>query len=136
MARDLPRGWILPDAAILELAVARPQTREALARVAAVPPGTATRAADELLAAIAAAPPAERRARDERRRGASRPEQVQLQKVLQKRLGEIAAELVIQPEVLATRRELAALARGDRDVPALRGWRREVVGERLLAAMH
>ena len=51
------------------------------------------------------------------------------------RLAAIAAELAIQPEVLATRRELAALARGERDVPALCGWRREVVGERLLAAL-
>ena len=134
MARDLPRGWILPDAAILELAVARPGTREALARVADVPPGATARTADELLAAIAAAPPPEAR-RDENGAGRPGPEQLQLQKILQKRLGEIATELVIQPEVLATRRELVALARGDRDVPALRGWRREVVGERLLAAM-
>jgi len=134
MARDLPRGWILPDAAILELAVARPETREALARVAAVPPGTAARAADELLAAVAAALPPEAR-RDGDGAGRPGPEQLQLQKLLQKRLGEIATELVIQPEVLATRRELVALARGDRDVPAMRGWRRGIVGERLLAAM-
>ncbi len=134
MARDLPRGWILPDVAILELAVARPESREALARVAAVPPGAAARTADELLAAIAAALPPEA-GRDEDGAGRPGPEQLRLQKMLQKRLGEIATELVIQPEVLATRRELAALARGDRDVPALRGWRREVVGERLLAAL-
>jgi len=133
MARDLPRGWVLPDAAILELAAARPQSRDALARVAEVPPGTAARAAEELLAAIAA-PVEGSPARDE---GAGRPgpDQLRLQKALQKRLAEIAAELVIQPEVLATRRELAALARGERDVPAMRGWRREVVGERLAAAI-
>ena len=63
------------------------------------------------------------------------PEQLRLQKALQVRLAAIAAELGIQPEVLATRRELAALARGERDVPSLCGWRREVVGERLLAAL-
>ncbi len=133
MARDLPRGWVLPDAAILELAAARPQSRDALARVAEVPPGTATRAAEELLAAIAA-PVEGAPARDE---GAGRPgpDQLRLQKALQKRLAEIAAELVIQPEVLATRRELAALARGERDVPAMQGWRREVVGERLVAVI-
>ncbi len=133
MARDLPRGWVLPDVAILELAVARPQTRDALTRVAAVPPGTAARAGDELLAAVAAPVASAAFAGD----GAGRPgpEQVSMQKVLQKRLAEIAAELAIQPEVLATRRELAALARGDREVPALRGWRREAVGEKLLAAL-
>ena len=62
------------------------------------------------------------------------PEQLRLQKALQERLAAIAAELAIQPEVLATRRELAALARGERDVPALSGWRREVVGEKRCSA--
>jgi ribonuclease D len=134
MARDLPRGWVLPDAAILELATVRPRTRDALARVAGIPPGTAARAADELLAAVAAEPVGDDRAGEAA--GRPGPEQLRLQKLLQKRLGEVAAELAIQPEVLATRRELAALARGERDVPVMRGWRREVVGERLLAAMH
>ena len=120
MARNLPRGWILPDAAIHELAMARPATREALARVAGVPPGTAARAAPELLAAIAAhaADDARHAGGDPGRPG---PEQLRLQKALQARLAAIAAELGIQPEVLATRRELAALARGERDVPAMGG---------------
>jgi ribonuclease D len=133
MARDLPRGWILPDAAIHELAESRPRTREALARISAVPPGTAARAGEELLAAIAAPPGEAGLVAD----GAGRPgpEQVRLQKALQKRLGELAAELDIQPEVLATRRELAAIARGDRDVAAMCGWRRKEVGEKLLAVL-
>jgi hypothetical protein len=37
--------------------------------------------------------------------------------------------------VLATRRELAALVRGARELPVLSGWRREVIGEPLLAAL-
>jgi ribonuclease D len=134
MARDLPRGWILPDVAIYELAVARPQTREALARVASVPEGTAARAGDDLLAAIAASAndAAARGAADAARPG---PEELRLQKALQRALAAISAELGIQPEILATRRELAALARGARELPVLSGWRREVVGEKLLAAL-
>src|SRR5688572_19223647 len=134
IARNLPRGWVMPDEAILELAAVRPRTREALAEVGSLPPGTAVPAAEELLAAIAAAAAFEGGPAGDRG-GRPGPEQVRLQKVLQKRLMEVAAGLVIQPEVLATRRELAALARGERDVPALRGWRREVVGEKLLAAL-
>ena len=38
-------------------------------------------------------------------------------------------------EILATRRELESLVRGDREVRPLRGWRRSVVGEALLAAL-
>ena len=134
MDRDLPRGWVLPDVAIHELAEARPQSREQLARLATVPRGTALRAADEILAAVAAA-------RDEtgerETEGAARPgpEQLRRQKLLQRQLTTLASELGIQPEVLATRRELAALARGSRESIVLSGWRRAVVGEPLLAAL-
>ncbi len=134
MDRDLPRGWILPDAAIHELATSRPRTREALVRIATVPRGTATRAGDALLAAVAA--PVDQdspRAREDI--GRPGPEQLRIQKALQARLAAIATGLGIHPEVLATRRELAALARGARQLPMLAGWRREVVGEPLLAAL-
>jgi ribonuclease D len=133
MARDLPRGWILPDAAIYELAEARPRSREALLRIPAVPRGTAARAADELLAAIAE-PGGQEVSRIDGP-GRPGPEQVQRQKALQRRLAEVASELRIEPEVLATRRELAAIARGARDLPVLTGWRRAAVGDRLLAAI-
>jgi ribonuclease D len=39
------------------------------------------------------------------------------------------------PEVLATRRDLQQLLSGDTDVPPLKGWRREVVGEALLSQL-
>jgi ribonuclease D len=134
MSRNLPRGWVMPDEAIYELATRRPRTRDALARIASVPAGTAARAADELLAAIAApAGPAQSRGAEDA--GRPGPEQVRLQKALQQELAAIAAGLGIQPEILATRRELAALARGDRGVPALSGWRKDVVGEKLLAVL-
>lgn len=133
MARDLPRGWVLPDAAILELARLRPASRQALASVASVPQGTAARAADEILAAIAAADRTGMAAGDDSRR--PNPEELRRQRTLQSRLAALAAELGIHPEVLATRRELAALARGVRDLPVLSGWRRAVVGEPLLAGL-
>jgi ribonuclease D len=132
IARDLPRGWVLPDAAIHQLAQTRPRTREQLSRADAVPPGTAARAADELLAAIAAA--ADGAApRDTAEIGRPGAEELRLEKALQKELAVIAGELGIQPEILATRRELAALSRGARELPLLAGWRRDVVGKRLLA---
>jgi ribonuclease D len=61
------------------------------------------------------------------------------QKALAQRLAGVvdahAAALGISPEILATRGELKTLAIGDRDVPALRGWRRAEIGEKLLAAL-
>ena len=41
-------------------------------------------------------------------------------------------ELGIAPEILATRREMERLVAGARDGGPLSGWRREVIGERLL----
>jgi ribonuclease D len=43
--------------------------------------------------------------------------------------------LVIGPQLLATRRELEKLAAGRRDISLLRGWRAEVVGQKLLSAL-
>ena len=43
-----------------------------------------------------------------------------------------AAELKVSAEILAPRGELKALAMGARHVQALKGWRREEIGENLL----
>jgi ribonuclease D len=48
---------------------------------------------------------------------------------------EVAKGLEINAEVLATRRELEKLAAGRQDVSLLRGWRKAIVGEKLLAAL-
>ncbi|GAC1460490.1 MAG: hypothetical protein PVSMB6_20610 [Steroidobacteraceae bacterium] len=47
----------------------------------------------------------------------------------------VASELNLVPEVLATRRDLEQLADGRRDGALLSGWRRAILGERLLAAL-
>lgn len=136
VARDLPRGWVLPDAAIYELAQARPGTREDLSRLSSVSPATASRSGDAILAAIRAAVAATgavTRANDDP--GRPGPDELRRVKSLQERLQAIAQELGIQPEVLATRRELAALVRGARELPLLTGWRRSVIGKPLLAAL-
>jgi ribonuclease D len=58
---------------------------------------------------------------------------------LVKRLGDVtrsvAAELQISPELLATRRDLEALAQGDAQAAPLQGWRLGVVGRQLQAAL-
>lgn len=134
MESDLPRGWVLPDAALFDIALARPRTREELSRLRTVPRATAARAADEILATLSGHPesPEDPAAAIPSR---PRPEQLRQLKNLQQRLFAIATELGIQPEVLATRRELGALLRGERDLQVLSGWRRAVVGEPLLAAL-
>ena len=63
------------------------------------------------------------------------PAQLAMVKRLADIAAEVAKELEISTEVLATRRELEKLAAGKREVSLLRGWRADVVGERLLAAL-
>ena len=133
--RNLPRGWVIPDDAIRELARLRPRSVADLQRVESLPGAVATRFADEVLqairdAAISAPPDA-----DERTVERLTPEQQSGVRRLQEVLQGIATEAGIGAEVLATRRDLTALVRGARDVAPLAGWRREVVGERLLAAL-
>jgi ribonuclease D len=133
MERNRPRGWILDDAALRELIVRVPRSRAALEAIEAIPPGVLRHCGEELLARIAAAKvPDPAPALDTRQR----PDPVK--SALVKKLGAVtqavATELGISPEVLATRRDLERLAEGSEDIAALRGWRRSVVGERLLGA--
>ena len=51
---------------------------------------------------------------------------------------DVAAELEIGPEVLATRKDIEAIAFGSvapADSTLLHGWRRQVIGEKLLSAL-
>jgi ribonuclease D len=89
---------------------------------------------DELLECIQAAavpdpaPPINTRARPD-------PAKTALVKKLAALNQTLAADLGLSPEVLATRRDLELLVDGRSDVGVLRGWRREVVGNRMLAAL-
>jgi ribonuclease D len=111
-----------------------PRSVEALAAIPDFPAGLIRHCAAELLDCVTAAqvpdpaPPVNTRPRPDPVRNA-----------LVKKLGAlnqtIAADLGLSPEVLATRRDLEQLADGRRDVGVLRGWRRTVVGDRMLAAL-
>lgn len=133
MRRDLPRSWVIPDDTLRELARRRPDSPAALAAVPGLPAALAKHAADELLALLAAATPDT--GPDHEPPNRLTPEQKAAMRRLQAALQGAAAALDISAEVLATRRDLTALVRGSRDAAPLRGWRREAVGEALLAAL-
>jgi ribonuclease D len=129
-----PRGWILDDAVLREVVQRVPRTLEALTAIGEMPPGLVKRRGAELLELIAAAqvpeppPPLPGRARPD-------PVRAALVKKLAQLTQDAARELQLVPEALATRRDLEQLADGRRDGPLLLGWRRAVIGERLLAAL-
>jgi ribonuclease D len=129
-----PRGWILEDALLREIVMQVPRTLQQLTELSDMPSGLVKRRGAELLACIESAgipePPPPLPAR-------TRPDAAKT--ALVRKLGAIsqsvAEELRLVPEVLATRRDLEQLAEGRRDGPPLRGWRLDVLGQRLLAAL-
>lgn len=63
------------------------------------------------------------------------PAKVALVKHLSGIIQSVATELNLAPELLATRRDLEQLADGHEQASVLSGWRHEVLGKRLLAAL-
>jgi ribonuclease D len=132
--RNRPRGWILEESVLREIVLRVPRTAEDLAAIADLPASVLKHCAADILACVRAAaipdptPPRDPRARPD-------PAKTALVRRLADLNHSIAAELSMSPEVLTTRRELEQLADGRLDLPVLQGWRKSVVGERLVAGL-
>ena len=134
-ARDVPRGRVLKDDAIYEVAQQQPTTAAALAQLRTIPRGfERSRSADEILAAVkgVVALPKDQLPRLPKHRPTANGNgaAVDLLKVLLKMISESHG---VAAKVIATVDDLEALAADDAaDVPALHGWRRELFGETAL----
>jgi ribonuclease D len=131
-ARDIPRGRVLKDEALTEIAAHPPEDTEALEKVRAVPKGfAASRLGKGLVEAIEAgrnAPPpdgSEGGGQTRRRREPS-PAAIDLLKTLLRLRCEAAS---VAPRLIANAEDIEKLAAGEDDgVAALSGWRAEVFG--------
>ncbi|MFG1348930.1 ribonuclease D [Xanthobacter autotrophicus] len=134
--RDLPRGRVIKDEVIGEIAVQQPQTPEKLAELRSLPKGfERSRYGEAVLEAV-------RRGVARDPKGLPRIERdkplpngasatVELLKVL---LRMTAEQNAVAAKVIATTEDLERIAVSDEaDVQALKGWRRELFGERALA---
>jgi ribonuclease D len=133
--RDLPRGWILSDAAIFSVAEAGPNTRPALDAALSLPRPLNDALAESLLAALREGPGAAADDSEPVRDARPTPEQKAVIDRLARVVDARAQELEVSAEILAPRGELKALAMGSRKTQALSGWRRTEIGDRLLAAL-
>jgi ribonuclease D len=134
-SRDVPRGRILKDDALVDIAVSAPRSVEALGRLRSIPNGfERSRTGSDILEMIErglardpATVPAPERSRGRGSAGAV----VELLKVL---LKAVAEQEGVAPKIIATVEELEAIAESDTaDVPSLHGWRRSLFGEKALA---
>ncbi|MGB6538776.1 MAG: ribonuclease D [Xanthobacteraceae bacterium] len=137
-SRDVPRARVLKDEAIADIAVQAPNSTETLKQLRSLPRGfERSRWGEAIVAAVerglARDPktlPIASRAPAAANGGAT----VELLKVL---LRMISEHHHVAAKVIATVDDLERIAASDRaEVPALRGWRRELFGEKALALKH
>jgi len=131
---DRPRNWILPDPALRDIVLRVPRTPAELTAATPLPDGIRNHSGPQLLALIEGLQlPARLAPLPQRRR--PDPATTEAVRKLAQLAQQIARELGLAPEILATRREMERLVSGARDGAVLSGWRREVIGERLLGAL-
>ncbi len=128
-----PRQWIARDRSLLELATSLPTGIESLRHIDGLPPGLVRRSGNQLIDAIAAsqsdrndyAPP---KPPDESQKA--------LLKSIQKHVAECAADLGLAAETVASKRDLSAvIIGGNRESKVLQGWRKALVGDKLLGQL-
>ena len=125
-----PRRWILSDRALLHVATEAPKTLEQLGKIPEVGSGLIRRQGNKLLAQLAGA---SEKSVVELPKPLSAGQRRQVKDLLQ-RVAETAKSLQIRTEVLATRGDLEALARGEKPHRLVSGWRGELLGETGLLA--
>jgi ribonuclease D len=134
VAGDKPRRWILSDDALLNLATQKPASAEELGHIRQLEPGTVKRHGDTLMGLI--------------KQALSEPESEWPEYKISRKAGaaeEATADLLmaivrlnaerheLSPGQLTTRGELIRLAQGERELALLRGWRRQLAGDDVLA---
>jgi len=126
---DRPRQWIMKDAVLLEIAAAGPRDQESLAEISGLAPRTLRRAGKDLLKILNDA-----RVNSSDYEPPQKPNEKQkiILKSMQAAIVACAEELKIAAEIIAPKKELSASLNGDRDSRVFTGWRREVIGEKLL----
>jgi ribonuclease D len=129
---DKPRGWILADDALREIAERLPGKAEELDSIRTLPAGVARRRGEELLALVT-------RGREQAQSEPAafvppKPEAQQLALVtkLMNLARARAEELKVSPEILATRRDVEQLVFSRRTDRLSTGWRKDVIGDRLI----
>ena len=124
--RNLPRQWLIKDDALISLAFDNPADPAAVERCRDVPAKFAARHGKDVVRVLKPPlppPPV--------RGGPPDDAEKRRAKAMAAALRALAKEMGIEAEVLAPQRELRRLAAGERDVRALSGWRRDVVGPAL-----
>ncbi|RJL08646.1 ribonuclease D [Paracoccus siganidrum] len=127
--RDIPRSRVFKDDAMIELASTKPATEADLGRSRLL---LREARKGEIAAGILAAVKAGLEAKDlpqPKSEEPGRPGNAALSDLLRVLLKAKADAAGVAPKLIASTSELDAIATGERDLPALKGWRAEVFGK-------
>jgi ribonuclease D len=129
-----PRRWIVKDEVLLELARRQPDDLTSLQGIRGLEPGSIKHCGDELLKLIADNKnvPKSQWPISKARPAQLSSEQAKTADHLLEYVHQVAQEEEIPLALLINRRDLERLVTGDRELPILNGWRRTLVGERVL----
>ena len=128
--RNRPRQWIIRDNVLLDIAYKLPSSQRQLAEIEGISHKLVSRVGTQLLDAVGASQDEENGYEPPRP-----PDEVQkaLLKEMQAQVAECAKDLNLAAETVASKRELSSvIISGNRETRVFTGWRRELIGERLL----
>lgn len=130
--KDRPKGWILRDDALLDIARHRPLSTEALGKIRGLSDGLIRNSGKLLVKLVSEA--AERPPvpfPDTGKRIKPTPDQNALVDVMMALVRMSGEQNDLNPAVLASRKQLEQLVHGDTDINVMQGWRKKFVGEQL-----
>jgi ribonuclease D len=137
-SRNIPRGWVMRDQSLLEIARRRPSTIKALRQIRSLKPQQIAKDGEAIVQAVLSGESDPVRDRPPEGPRFKMPDEVEsTARLLESWLYARATEAEIAPSMLATRGDLKTLAaahyHGETpDLALLQGWRRELVGQDLL----
>jgi ribonuclease D len=134
-SRDVPRGRVLKDDAIGDIATHAPTTAERLAGLRSLPRGfERSKWGQDILDAVKRGLDADHKGLPRIERSRSAPNGAATVELLKVLLRMTAERHSVAAKVIATVDDLERIAADDEaDVPAMKGWRRELFGDKALA---
>jgi len=130
--KDRPKGWILRDDALIDIARHRPASMDALGKIRGLSEGLVRNSGKVLVELVRDAADSQPVPYpDTGKRIKPTPDQSALVDVMMALVRMSGEQNDLNPAVLASRKQLEQLVRGETDINVLQGWRKKFVGEQL-----
>lgn len=133
--RDVPRSRVLKDDVMIDICVSAPKSADALAQLRSIPKGfERSKAGTDILEAVARGLERDPKSIPTPQRDRHRPAGGATLDLLKVLLKAVCENEKVAPKILASVDDLEEIAADDMaDVPALRGWRRQLYGDLALS---